>query len=67
MLLSGQRDPAGGTDAGQMTALAEPLRDRGLPVERHVYPDTRHEVANGTDRDEVVADLLAWVDQRLPR
>jgi alpha-beta hydrolase superfamily lysophospholipase len=67
LLLAGQRDPVGGTDAGQVTALAELLRDRGLPVEQHVYPDARHEVFNETNRDEVVADLLAWVDQRLPR
>jgi alpha-beta hydrolase superfamily lysophospholipase len=67
LLLSGQRDPVGGADAEQVTALAELLRDRGLPVEQHVYPDARHEVFNETNRDEVVADLLAWVDQRLPR
>jgi alpha-beta hydrolase superfamily lysophospholipase len=66
LLLSGQRDPVGGVDAGQVTALAGLLRDRGLPVEQHVYPDARHEVFNETNRDEVVADLLAWVEQRLP-
>jgi alpha-beta hydrolase superfamily lysophospholipase len=67
LLLSGQRDPVGGADAGQVTALAGLLRDRGLPVEQHVYPDARHEVFNETNRDEVAADLLAWVDARLPR
>jgi alpha-beta hydrolase superfamily lysophospholipase len=67
LLLSGQRDPVGGVDAGQVTALAGLLRDRALPVEQHVYPEARHEVFNETNRDEVVADLLAWVDQRLSR
>ena len=67
LLLSGQRDPVGGADAAQVTALAELLRDRGLPVEQHVYPEARHEVFNETNRDEVVADLLDWVDQRLAR
>jgi alpha-beta hydrolase superfamily lysophospholipase len=67
LLLSGQRDPVGGVDAAQVTALAGLLRDRGLPVEQHVYPDARHEVFNETNRDEVVADLLAWADQRLPQ
>jgi alpha-beta hydrolase superfamily lysophospholipase len=66
LLLSGQRDPVGGVDAGQVTALAGLLRDRGLPVEQHVYPDARHEVFNETNRDEVVSDLLDWVEQRLP-
>ena len=65
LLLSGQRDPVGGDDAAQVTALAELLRQRGLPVEQHVYPDARHEVFNETNRDEVVDDLLGWLDQRL--
>jgi alpha-beta hydrolase superfamily lysophospholipase len=65
LLLSGQRDPVGGVDAAHVTALARLLRDRGLPVEQHVYPDARHEVFNETNRDEVVADLLGWIDARL--
>src|SRR3954468_9581052 len=39
LLLSGQRDPVGGQEAAQVTALAELLRARGLPVEQQVYPD----------------------------
>jgi alpha-beta hydrolase superfamily lysophospholipase len=65
LLLAGRRDPVGGTDAAQVTALAGLLRDRGLPVEERLYPDARHEVFNETNRDEVTADLLAWIEQRL--
>ncbi|SDC69868.1 Lysophospholipase, alpha-beta hydrolase superfamily [Geodermatophilus telluris] len=65
LLLSGSRDPVGGDDAEFVTALAGLLRDRGLPVEQQVYPDARHEVFNETNRDEVTADLLAWLEQRL--
>jgi alpha-beta hydrolase superfamily lysophospholipase len=65
LLLSGQRDPVGGADAAQVTALADLLRERGLPVEQHVYPEARHEVFNETNRDEVTADLLGWLDGRL--
>ena len=65
LLLSGSRDPVGGEGAGQVTALAGLLRDRGLPVEQHVYPDARHEVFNETNRDEVTGDLVAWLDARL--
>jgi alpha-beta hydrolase superfamily lysophospholipase len=65
LLLSGQRDPVGGGDAGQVTALAELLRRRGFPVEQRVYPDARHEVFNEINRDEVVADLLTWLGQRI--
>jgi alpha-beta hydrolase superfamily lysophospholipase len=66
LLLSGQDDPVGGTEAAQVTALADLLRARGLPVEQHVYPGARHEVFDETNRDEVVADLLHWLDARLP-
>jgi alpha-beta hydrolase superfamily lysophospholipase len=65
LLLSGQRDPVGGEDAAQVTALTGLLRDRGLPVEQHVYPDARHEVFNETNRDEVTADLLSWLEARM--
>jgi alpha-beta hydrolase superfamily lysophospholipase len=64
LILSGQRDPVGGAEGAQVTALAELLRNRGLPVEQHVYPDARHEVFNETNRDEVTADLIAWLDAR---
>ena len=65
LLLSGRRDPVGGTDANQVNALARLLRARGLPVEQHVYPDARHEVFNETNRDEVTGHLLDWLHQRL--
>ena len=65
LLLSGELDPVGGKDAVQSTALAQLFTERGLPVERHVYPDARHEVFNETNREEVVADLLAWLYARV--
>ena len=30
-----------------------------------MYPEARHEVFNETNRDEVVGDLVAWLDQRI--
>jgi alpha-beta hydrolase superfamily lysophospholipase len=65
LLLSGELDPVGGADAVQVTALAQLFTERGLPVEQRVYPDARHEVFNETNRDEVTADLLSWLEQRL--
>ena len=67
LLLSGQRDPVGGEEASQVNALAELMRRRGLAVDQHVYPDARHEVFNETNRDEVIADLLDWLETRLAR
>src|SRR3954453_4248646 len=65
LLLSGEHDPVGGESAVQVTALAHLFSERGLPVEQHVYPEARHEVFNETNRDEVVGDLLAWLEARL--
>jgi alpha-beta hydrolase superfamily lysophospholipase len=65
LLLSGQLDPVGGTDAAQVTALAQLFTERGLPVEQHVYPEARHEVFNETNRDEVAGDLVTWLEARL--
>ncbi|HEY0126194.1 MAG TPA: hypothetical protein VGB58_03550 [Blastococcus sp.] len=56
----------GGSDAVQVTALARLFDERALPVERHPYPEVRHEVVNETNRDEVVGDLLGWLENRLP-
>jgi alpha-beta hydrolase superfamily lysophospholipase len=30
-----------------------------------VYPGARHEIYNETNRDEVMADLSAWLDERI--
>src|SRR3712207_8085074 len=65
LLLAGRRDPVGGVDAPQVTALADLLRARGPPVGLHVYEDARHEVLNATNRDEVTADLLGWLAARI--
>ena len=66
LLLSGELDPVGGSDAVQVTALARLFTERGLPVEQHVYPEARHEVFNEINRDEVVGDLLGWLEKRVP-
>jgi alpha-beta hydrolase superfamily lysophospholipase len=52
-------------------ALVHPLVERyraaGLTdVTLRVWPDARHEVFNETNRAEVVADLLAWLDRVVP-
>jgi alpha-beta hydrolase superfamily lysophospholipase len=65
LLLSGERDPVGGEDGVQVTALAQLFTERGLPMEQHVYPQARHEIFNETNRDEVVSDLVTWLEARL--
>jgi alpha-beta hydrolase superfamily lysophospholipase len=42
------------------------LREAGSQhLQLTLYPQARHEVFNETNRDEVTADVLAWLDQAL--
>ncbi|WP_436498212.1 alpha/beta fold hydrolase [Actinokineospora sp. HUAS TT18] len=62
-VLVGDRDPL-----NQHLALSdlavERYRKAGLAdITYRTYPDARHELFNETNRDEVVADLLVWLDR----
>ncbi|MCZ2860502.1 alpha/beta fold hydrolase [Blastococcus sp. VKM Ac-2987] len=62
----GDQDPVTGQLA-LVHGLVQRLRGTGLTdVTLAVYEDARHEVFNETNRDEVVADLLAWLDRVVP-
>jgi len=62
-IVSGDDDPLAGGGA-----LIDLVGDRyrqagGLDVTVARYPGARHEVFNETNRDEITADLLAWLDR----
>ena len=62
---AGDRDPVSQGGVG-VTRLVEAYRAAGLTqVEIRLYPGGRHETLNETNRDEVIADLLAWVEAQL--
>jgi len=62
----GEHDPVGG-ELALVNALVERLRAAGLTdVTVKIWPGARHEVLNETNRDEVVADLLAWIHRVVP-
>lgn len=64
--IAGSEDPVGG--AAGTAALLEHYRRAGLvAVDHRIYPGGRHEMLNETNRDEVVADLLAWLEPRWVR
>lgn len=60
LLLTGDADPVSENGA-HVRVLEQRLRDAGLAVTAHFYAGARHEVLNETNRDEVHADLLAWL------
>jgi alpha-beta hydrolase superfamily lysophospholipase len=47
----------------RLTPLVDAYEAAGLDVTLKVYPGGRHEMLNETNRDEVVADLKAWLDR----
>jgi alpha-beta hydrolase superfamily lysophospholipase len=62
-VFSGDRDPVGGEAGASVRELADNYRAQGVgPVTLRLYPEGRHEMLNETNRDEVHADLLAWLD-----
>ena len=68
LLISGDMDPVGGKAGKGVTAVAAQLRKAGVrDVTLTLYPGARHELLNETNRDEVTADVLAWVAARLTR
>lgn len=66
LMIAGAEDPVTGGHRGPRTLerkyLGVGLRD----VTVKVYPQARHELFNDLCRDEVTADLLAWLDARIP-
>ncbi|MDT7552547.1 MAG: hypothetical protein QOH17_4091 [Pseudonocardiales bacterium] len=62
----GEQDPVNGQLA-LVNALVDRLRAAGLTdVTLTVWPQARHEIFNETNRDEVEAELLAWLDRVVP-
>ena len=67
LLQVGGGDPVGGERSVRRLERAYRERSGLTDVTTIVYPDARHEVYNEINRAEVMADLTAWLDARLPR
>jgi alpha-beta hydrolase superfamily lysophospholipase len=61
----GSDDPFGGPRSVELLAQAYLERSRLSDVELIVYTDARHEIFNETNREEVFADTIAWLDRHL--
>ena len=63
LLMSGSNDPLSGAMA-LLELVAQRYRDAGVrDVTVIGYQDARHEIFNETNRDEVTADLIDWLER----
>ncbi len=63
-IMTGALDPSNSFSKGAQVLYKQyaglGIQDLGIKI----YPGARHEIFNETNRDEVAADLLAWLDAR---
>ncbi len=63
-LISGSRDPVGNFTKS-VTWLVNEYQALGIKsVTHHFYPGRRHEMLNEINRDEVMGDLLEWLEEK---
>jgi len=64
LVIGGECDPV--SEGKRLTDLANALRAAGSQhLQLKIYAQARHELFNETNRGEVIADVLAWIDQAL--
>jgi alpha-beta hydrolase superfamily lysophospholipase len=63
----GSDDPLGGEKSVRTLAEKYIENSKLTDVEVIVYNGARHEIFNETNKDEVIADLVAWLDSRLAK
>ena len=61
----GQKDPVGGERSNE--ALVKAFRKNANidDIELNVYHDCRHEIYNELNKDAIIGDLIAWIEQRV--
>jgi len=64
LVLVGGDDTVGGERSALKLVNAYIKRSGLRDVRLIVYPGARHEVFNETNRDQVISDLVAWLDER---
>lgn len=62
LVIQGELDPVG-ANLEATRALLDRYHELGLArVDHHFYDEARHELLNETNREQVQADVLAWLD-----
>ena len=67
LFISGEMDPVGDCGKGVKLAHESFLRAGMEDVELQLYPGLRHEILCETEREQVCADILRWLEAKLPR
>jgi alpha-beta hydrolase superfamily lysophospholipase len=65
-VFSGSDDPVHG-EGRNLERMLDLYRRHLRQVDERIYPGGRHEMLNETNRDEVIQDLLDWLDKVLPK
>jgi alpha-beta hydrolase superfamily lysophospholipase len=65
LIAIGSDDSLGGEKSVRTLAEKYIARSKLSDVEVIVYDEARHEIFNETNKDEVISDLIAWLDERL--
>lgn len=67
LFVSGDRDPVGGKGGRGVRDVADGLAAAGVrDVTVSLHPEGRHEMLNETNREDVMAEVIAWLDDHLP-
>ena len=62
LIVSGAEDPVGNYGQGP-AKVAEMYKNCGADVTLKIYPGVRHEILNDTSREEVIKDILEFIDK----
>lgn len=65
LFVSGSMDPVGEYGGGVRAACMRYL-EHGCEVDIHIYPEARHELLNEINRDEVMGDILDYIEDLKP-
>ena len=64
LLMAGEDDPVGAYGKG-VKQVYDGLKKTGHKVEIKLYPGDRHEIHNELDKEQVMADLIAFFDSNI--
>ena len=65
LYIAGEADPVAGMGKGALAAKAMAEEAGVTDVTCHIYRNMRHEILNEDGRDEVIDDIIQWIEERL--